>query len=215
VLSGGFAAPSTLPSIRAQQLARIQWKELLPEVFERLASLEVTHEIQRFESRDLGVIHWHFAWQGQNVRLSVTLPFKSRPPLASKYKALGWRVLSEDAKQYVPAKQLSRGEPSQSEWQSSSNPQELWTELKIANELGGQAVALVTYHPLLHQTASQILPERSSQPTMEYQVVLFCESGEVLSVPQLAELYDVFQQANEHLRAQVEPSLLELLGDAR
>lgn len=225
LMSGGFAIPSVPASIRAQQLARIQWKELFPEVFDRLRRVEVTHEIQRSDNRDLGVIQWNFVWQGQVVQLSVTLPFRGRPRLASKYEALGWQVLSEQLRQYLPPKQQVPVSTAGAESQSTSVTQEPWTELKIANELGGQAIALMKYSPLREQSSSDwASSDRASsdralsdpqQPPLEYRVVLFCESGEQLTVPQIAELYSIFYKANEHLRTKVEPSLLDLLGDGR
>lgn len=215
LMSGGLAVPSAPPSMRAQQLARIQWKELFPEVFDRLRRVEAMHEIQRIGNRDVGVIQWNFVWQAQVVQLSVTLPFRGRPRLASKYEALGWQVLTEQLKQYVPPKQQSPVATTESASQPPSSMREPWTELKIANELGGQAIALMTYHPLRDQTANEAALGDSKQLPLEYRVVLFCESGETLTVPQLSELYSVFDKVDEHLRAKVEPSLLEMLGDGR
>ena len=216
VASGGFAAESVVQPIRAVQLARIQWKDLFPEVFDRLQRMEVTHEIKRIDGTDRGVINWNFIWQGQFVQLSVTLPFKNRPPLSTKYESLGWRVLSEQAKRYVPPKRKQDESTTAGESGTDVEIQEPWTELRISNELGGQAVALVTYHPIQDPGSSP--KARGSSPTqnLEYQVVLFCESGETLSMEQLTEFYGVFHKVNEHLQATGQASFLELLrGDSR
>ena len=207
---GGFVNASRLPRVHAQQLANTEWKELFPEVFDRWRRMEVTHQIQPIDGSDRATINWHFAWQGQVVQLSVTLPFKRHPRLASKYEALGWRVLMEQAKLFVPAGSTVPTAPNSAkstvgDEQHPTLDSNSWTELRIANELGGQALALVAYHPLQEQ----------SEPVLEYQVVLFCESGEQLTVQQLSELYNGFHLANEHLRKEIEPRLLELLGAAQ
>ena len=75
---------------------------------------------------------------------------------------------------------------------------------------------MVSYHPLREQPDSNTPPAGlPEQPVLEYQVLLFCESGEELTKPQLAELYGEFHLANEHLHKQAESHLRELLGGAR
>ena len=204
----GFGGVATrLPPIQAEQLARTDWQASFPDVFDRWRKTDVSHQIQRIDGSDQATIRWHFGWQGQNVHLSVSLPFKSHPRLASKYEALGWRVLAEQTFQFIPDSPQSAVPESEHEPQSAVAKQ-AWTELRISNELGGRALAIATYHPLSEPLQS------SSQPILEYQVLLFCESGEELTKPQLSELYRGFQLANEHLHHEVEPRLRELLGGA-
>ncbi len=212
VVYGNLAQPSHLPPIRMQQFASTNWKELFPEAFDRWRKVDETHQIQVIEGRDRAMIQWQFGWQGQIVQLSVTLPFNSHPRLASKYEAQGWRVLKEQAKQYRPSGTKANESSPKDESLTSSDASEIWTELSITSELGGQAYAIVAYHPLQTISSTTSPESDSSQPSMEYQVVLFCESGEALTVAQLSELYSGFQKANQHLRTEVEPRLLELLG---
>jgi len=215
VVYGRFAGPSKLPPIHAQQLASTKWKESFPEVFAGWSRMEESHQIQRIDGSDQAVILWHFGWQGQIIQLSVTLPFNSQPRLASKYEAQGWHVLTEQAKQYVPTEPKSAGSTTENAPQPTPDAIEIWTELVITNELGGQAHALVAYHPLQEKSSMTRQQSDSPQLSMEYQVILFCESGEALTELQLSELYSGFRKANEHLRTEVEPRLRELLGGAR
>lgn len=214
---GGFANDSIrLPSIHAQLLASTEWTEFLPEVFDHWNKMKVSRQILRTDGNDRAAIQWDFGWQGQILQLSVTLPFKGHPRLATKYEALGWRVLTEQAKQFVPSAQKPAGSSPESEPPTAPVEKETWTELSITNDLGGQARAIVAYHPLHELAATRTKPSKfPPQPILEYQVLLFCESGEELTMSQLSELYNGFYLANEHLRKEVEPRLRELLGDVQ
>lgn len=203
VVYGKYSSPSKLPKIYAQRLAATEWKQLFPEVFDRLRRMESTYQVQRIDGSDRGIIHWQFAWQGQIVQVSVTLPFTGHPHLATAYEDRGWHVLKEQLKKLASADPNLRP--------STVEP---FTELEIANDLGGRAIALVEYHPL-QDSNSKNEPTNLSQPLVEYQVMLFCESGDALTELQKADLYQSFQRVNEHLIKEVEPRLLELLGGAR
>ena len=119
----------------------------------------------------------------------------------------------------MPRKPKSKSEPeSHSPVLPPTAPveKETWTELSITNDLGGQARAIVAYHALQALAATRAKPSKfPPQPNLEYQVLLFCESGEELTMSQLSELYNGFYLANEHLRKEVEPRLSELLGDVQ
>jgi hypothetical protein len=214
---GRFANDSIrLPSIHAQLLASTEWTEFFPEVFDHWNRVKVSRQILRTDGNDRAAIQWDFGWQGQIVQLSVTLPFKDQPRLATKYEKLGWRVLTEQAKQFVLSAPKSAGSSPESEPPPAPVEKETWTELSITNDLGGHARALVAYHTLQKQAPARTMPsETPPQSILEYQVVLFCESGEDLTMSQLSELYNGFYLANVHLRKAVEPSLRELLGDAQ
>lgn len=214
VVYGRIAEDSTLPPIDMKKVASTEWNKLFPETFERWRRLEATHQIQRIDGIDRAVITWQFGWQGQIIQLSLGMPFKSHPSLAAIYEAQGWRVVSEQAKQYTFSPQKPDGGPAMNESQPTSDAVHTWTELVISNELGGQALALVGYAPLQKQ-ASATEPPIPSLAGSEYQVILFCESGEALTAPQLAELYGGFQKANEYLRTEIEPRLLEMVVGTR
>ena len=205
-----------LPSVSTEQLAKTEWKKSFPEVFNGWKQLEVSHRMQRTDGSDRATIQWRFGWQGQIIQLSVALPFNQHPRLATKYEALGWRVRVEQTKQYVPTVPKSFDANGKNEPETTLTAKDYWTELVISNELGGQAYAIVAYHPLFEPSgASTPQREMNSHPILEYQVELFCESGEELTMSQLSELYNGFYLANEHLRKEVEPRLRDLLGGAR
>jgi hypothetical protein len=214
---GGFTSVAPrLPAIYAEPLENIEWKKSFPEAFDRWRMMEAYYQLQRIDGSDRATIHWQFGWQGQIIQLSVALPFNSHPRLASKYEAMGWRVLTDQTKQFVPTSPKLADATGENETRPTLISKEIWTELVISNELGGQAYALVSYHPLLERSeTSTPQSENPSKPILEYQVVLFCESGEELTKPQLSELYSGFHLANEHLREEVEPRLRELLGGAQ
>ncbi len=214
VVYGKVAEPTGLPPIRAQQLASTKWKEFFPEVFDQWRRMDATHEVRRVDGGDQAIINWRFGWQGQIVQLSVTLSFNGHPRLAQQYEAQGWKVLQEQAKQFVPVGSKSDKSTPGENPQPAQDAIETWTELSIANELGGQAYALVAYHALQKQSSTASQQIDSVKCPMEYQVILFCESGEALTALQLSELYSGFQKANEHLRTEVEPQLHELVGAA-
>ncbi len=212
LIYGGYSN-NWLPSIQAERLASTEWKQLFPASFDRWKLVEETHGLQMIDGFERATITWNFAWQGQIVQLTVTTPFKRHQRLAAKYEALGWRVLSENGKRYtVPNANLESAE--KKEQRVVPNSGALWTELNINNELGGQATALVAYHPLQQPEKNTALPT-DQESVLKYQVVLFCESGEKLTAQQLAELYYDFHFANEHLHTAVEPRLNELLGAAK
>ena len=213
--SYGQAAIAALPVLNEADMGEYEWKDTFPPTFDRWRQMVTSYGAKTEDGIKRMVIDWQFDWLGQIIQLQVTFPYNQRPRFADRYKSKGWEVLREELRRYVPKQSTPASGPTESTSASASAstpPQELpqtWTELSVSNELGGRATALVAYHRIDGQaeTSDSDLPR-----SLEYQVVLFCESGQDLTQQQLAELNRGFQLANERLQRLVEPPLRELLG---
>ena len=224
--SYGRASIAALPVVKDTDLAEYEWKETFPPTFGPWRQLAAAYGSKTEDGVKRMVIDWQFDWLGQIVQLQLTFPYNQRPRFADRYESKGWQVLKEEPRQYVPKKSpettAARGSAVQTESSGGatatagatgpSASQELplrWSELSVSNELGGRATALVAYHRLDGQDEAS---ESSLPPSLEYQVVLFCESGTDLTTQQMAELSRGFQLVNERLQRLVEPQLQKLLG---
>ncbi len=213
--SNGQAASAALPAFNQVDLDKYAWKDTFPPTFNRWRQLETSYRHTTERGIKRLVIDWQFDWLGQILQLQITFPYNQRPRFADRYITQGWQVLGEEPRRYVP-KPSANSDLARETAATLTKPvaqyvarPQSWTELRIANELGGRATALVTYHRIDGQfdSGGTELP-----PSLEYQVVLFCESGQELTQPQLENLNRGFQSADERLQRLIEPQLRELLG---
>ncbi len=198
------------PAFNEATFNQHQWKETFPATFGRWRQIVTAHGTKVENGVPRGWVDWQFDWQGQVLQLQITFPYTLRPRFAEQYEAKGWKVLSQEFKQ-LAAKNVATASDDQ-----PANPEPVthqdWTIIHLENELGGRATVIVAYHKIDSK------PQVTDQPSLvatatEYQIVLFCESGDELTQPQLLEMYNHFLQVNALLQNAVAPSLHELLGD--
>ncbi len=163
------------------------------------------------------LVEWQFDWNaGQVIDLSFSAPYDTNQSPASMYQALGWRVLSEQKRTFSPA--------AKNQQPTADNPpaSEDWLELKLSNELGGYAYALVAFMPLqdmplqdmlVKSESVQDLPASQASPVTA-RCILLCESGEELSTQQLSELYAEFYSLTRQLREAPLAEFRKVLGIA-
>lgn len=205
---------ATLPVINEAKFSEYPWKETFPAVVGRWRQMVTAHGYKEEQDVRRGVVDWQFDWQGQVVELQLVVPYNTRPRFAQRYESKGWRVLSERVQQFVTQPSDANAKAGSDSGSPVTRSQHEWTILKIANELGGRATAIVTYHPVVESSAvaDQETPSQTS-PSVEYQIVLFCESGDELTEQQLTELYNTFLLANDRLHEVVGPQLRVMLED--
>ncbi len=218
---------ATEPRLDESKFKQHPWKETFPASFGRWRQMVTAHGTKVENGIARGWVDWQFDWQGQVVQLQIAFPYVQRPQFAAQYEAKGWQVLSQELKQLAPNTDAETAvnsvtnnvanndlktdarAPNNQPANRASVAQQDWTIINVANELGGRATAIVTYHKLdstLQATDSQ------NATAIEYQVVLFCESGDELTQPQLMEMYNHFLQANALLQNAVAPHLHEMVG---
>ena len=211
-------APAT-PAVNESRVNEYAWRETFPAAFGRWRQMVVANGFKFDEGKRRAVVDWKFDWQGQVVELQIAFPYNTRPDFAKAYLSRGWNVLDDRMQRFAAKSKESAAKEalinkvdssvgsSESE-NAEPNASHEWRILKVANELGGRATAIVTYHRMNNLRANAN-PNRSA---LEYQVTLFCESGDELLPPQQNELYNTFLNATDRLHETIQPHLSEMLG---
>ncbi len=192
---GGLALNRALPRVDAKLLNETPWKSYFEADVPGRRLLSQRHELTREEKVERALVRWQFDWkEGQVIDLSLSFPHEDQQSAAATFENLGWRILSEQKRAFSPtARTAQDGNSNNSNDDAKAAVREPWLELKMSNELGGFAHALVTTLPLQDESSGQTHP-------FVARCLLLCESGEELSAQQLSELYAEFYRMTTQLR---------------
>ena len=190
----------SLPWVTEALLASVASKETLPSNIGELRLINFDRRLQYVEDRRLGELKWRFAWQDQIVDLNVTFPSNSESNPTISFNQLGWRVLAQQEMKFVTNDR--EGSPP-----DNSGSAENWIELKLENELGGGALAMIS---------DRVLSQVPSEQELHYQISLLCESGDELSQPQLISLRQSFQLAIAQILSHIDAQIAKVVaGDSK